>query len=95
MRSEIGRRTVLAGLTAVSAGQVLGQSLPSDPDVVVIGAGAAGMSAARTLLHQGLTCVVVEAASRIGGRTFPLRHPHLFRPCPPLPSSQVHPLWPG
>lgn len=70
MRSEIGRRTVLAGLTAVGAGQVLGQSLPSDPDVVVIGAGAAGKSAARTLLSKGLSCVVLEAASRIGGRTW-------------------------
>ncbi|MCX7374153.1 MAG: NAD(P)/FAD-dependent oxidoreductase [Alphaproteobacteria bacterium] len=41
---------------------------PSDPDVVVIGAGAAGIAAARALAARGLTCVVLEAGSRIGGR---------------------------
>jgi monoamine oxidase len=43
-------------------------------DVVVIGAGAAGIAAARRLREQGLTCLVVEARERVGGRahTIPL-----------------------
>ncbi|MFL5408509.1 MAG: flavin monoamine oxidase family protein [Myxococcales bacterium] len=52
--------------------------LPSAPDVVVIGAGAAGISAARTLLASGLSVAVLEARARVGGRavTVPLRgHP--------------------
>ncbi|MEO0760479.1 MAG: FAD-dependent oxidoreductase, partial [Pseudomonadota bacterium] len=32
---------------------------PSDPDVVVVGAGAAGMAAARRLAEKGLSAVVV------------------------------------
>jgi len=41
---------------------------PSNPDIIVIGAGAAGLSAARELARLGLSCVVIEAAHRIGGR---------------------------
>jgi monoamine oxidase len=37
-------------------------------DLVVVGAGAAGLAAARTALAFGLTVVVLEAKSRIGGR---------------------------
>lgn len=42
----------------------------SDPDVVVIGAGCAGIAAARTLLARGRTCLVLEAAPRVGGRAW-------------------------
>lgn len=39
------------------------------PRVVVIGAGLAGLAAAKALLEQGFTDVtVLEASSRIGGR---------------------------
>ena len=41
---------------------------PTNPDVLVIGAGAAGISAARTLLARGLSCLVLEAGPRLGGR---------------------------
>lgn len=37
-------------------------------DVVVVGAGIAGLSVARGLLRQGLTVAVLEARDRIGGR---------------------------
>ena len=37
-------------------------------DLVVVGAGAAGLAAARTALASGLTVAVLEAKNRIGGR---------------------------
>ena len=39
-----------------------------EADVVVVGAGISGMIAARTLLAAGLTPLVLEADSRVGGR---------------------------
>jgi monoamine oxidase len=42
--------------------------LPADPDVLVIGAGAAGIAAARALLARGLSVAVLEARGRVGGR---------------------------
>jgi monoamine oxidase len=41
-----------------------------DFDVAVVGAGAAGISAASTLRDAGLRCVVLEASGRLGGRAF-------------------------
>jgi monoamine oxidase len=40
------------------------------PDVIVIGAGFAGLTAARELKRQGFNVLVLEARDRIGGRTF-------------------------
>ncbi|WP_343073992.1 NAD(P)/FAD-dependent oxidoreductase [Microvirga zambiensis] len=39
------------------------------PDVVIIGAGSAGIAAARGLLASGLSVTILEARGRIGGRT--------------------------
>ncbi|MET0526851.1 MAG: NAD(P)/FAD-dependent oxidoreductase [Microvirga sp.] len=40
-----------------------------EPDVVIVGAGSAGISAARRLISAGLSVAVLEARDRMGGRT--------------------------
>ncbi|MFJ9246172.1 3-oxosteroid 1-dehydrogenase [Streptomyces sp. NPDC101776] len=72
-----GRRRVLAGGAVAALGVVGGvgeysaraADLPllGTYDVVVVGAGAAGMTAALTAAKQGLSCVVVEKAPTFGG----------------------------
>jgi len=49
-------------------------STPSNPDVVIIGAGAAGLGAAKTLTEKGISFVLIEAQSRIGGRAYVDEH---------------------
>jgi len=39
-------------------------------DAIVVGAGAAGLSAARILQRSGLTFRILEAKNRVGGRAF-------------------------
>lgn len=45
-------------------------SLPGDVDVIVVGAGAAGVAAGRALARAGVRFVVLEARARIGGRAW-------------------------
>ena len=47
--------------------------LPSSVDVVVIGAGAAGIAAARRLAGRNLSVLVLEARARVGGRAHTIR----------------------
>lgn len=44
--------------------------MPTTPDVVVVGAGGAGIAAAHRLRALGLSVLVVEASDRTGGRAF-------------------------
>src|SRR5207344_1064703 len=65
----MNRRRLLSSAT-VSA-LALGLDRPAraaDLDVVIIGAGVAGLAAARTLLAAHKNVLVVEARERIGGR---------------------------
>ncbi len=50
--------------------QVKFAPIPTNPDVVVIGAGSAGLGAARRLIKKGKTVVVIEATDRVGGRAW-------------------------
>ena len=45
-------------------------SLPSEIDVAIIGAGAAGLGAAHALKDSGLSVIVLEARDRLGGRAW-------------------------
>ena len=70
--NRIGRRQflktslsgfALATLPVISFAQ-------SNPDVVVIGAGAAGLSATAHLISKGKSVLCIEAMNRIGGRCY-------------------------
>ncbi|MDH6110097.1 phytoene dehydrogenase-like protein [Kitasatospora sp. MAP12-15] len=52
----------------MTAYDITRRSRPADPDVVVVGAGLAGLAAARALITAGLDVQVLEATERIGGR---------------------------
>jgi monoamine oxidase len=59
-----------AGLavTPLLGARALGAPLPREADIVVIGAGAAGIAAARRIQAANRKVIVIEAASQIGGR---------------------------
>jgi len=67
--TAINRRTFLASAAAFAATPALGQGRSSgDVDVAIIGAGAAGLAAARRVAAAGRRYVLIEAGNRIGGR---------------------------
>jgi monoamine oxidase len=48
-------------------------TLPTEVDVAIIGAGAAGLGAARALEGSGLSVIVLEARGRLGGRAHTIK----------------------
>ncbi|MBX3703372.1 MAG: FAD-dependent oxidoreductase [Steroidobacteraceae bacterium] len=93
----MNRRQLLQGMVAAAlsggyAARLAAQA--ATPDVVVIGAGGAGLTAAKELLRSGRTVLVLEARDRIGGRAFTdtsLGAPW-DRGCSWLHASEVNPL---
>jgi monoamine oxidase len=67
--------------------------MPKNPDVIVIGAGAAGLAAASKLANTGLSVIILEARDRIGGRMFTFRDPACQAPIA-LGAEFIHGLAP-
>jgi monoamine oxidase len=70
-RHPISRRSLLAGAGASLALPYVarGQSA-NDADILIVGAGAAGLAAARECQRLGKSFILVEARDRTGGRVF-------------------------
>ena len=65
------RRTVLTSATAaIATPMFVRPAFAAATDGIVVGAGAAGISAAREMIARGLSVQVIEADGRIGGRVF-------------------------
>lgn len=65
----LNRRSFLAGAAMLASAPTMASAQGAgDVDIVVIGAGAAGIAAARRVLAAKRSVVVIEASDRIGGR---------------------------
>ena len=67
---QFSRRSFLAASAALAARPAAAATAPSSGpfDVVIVGAGAAGIAAARRLAAAGRRYVVIEATDHVGGR---------------------------
>src|SRR5215211_5344894 len=63
------RRGIVAGVASVALIRRVCAST-TDVDIVVVGAGAAGLAAAKQIKASGQSVIVLEARPRIGGRAF-------------------------
>ena len=61
-------KSSLLGLTALTFPNIIKANTDKNYDVIIIGAGAAGLAATNYLIQQGKSVICVEAGNRIGGR---------------------------
>ncbi|HEU0305426.1 MAG TPA: FAD-dependent oxidoreductase [Lysobacter sp.] len=77
-RIDAGRRRVLqgaaSGLLVAGCAQLPKAGAPGDNEVVVVGAGIAGLTAAWRLRQAGVRVRLFEAQGRVGGRMLSLRN---------------------
>ena len=67
----VDRRIFLAGSAALASAPALGAVAASgETDVAIIGAGTAGIAAARKVAAAGRRFALIEASDRVGGRCF-------------------------
>lgn len=64
------RQFLICGILASIAFRAQAFAREVTPDVVIVGGGAAGLSAARALLAGGRIPLILEAAPRLGGRAY-------------------------
>ena len=67
--SALNRRNFIAGSAAMASTQALGAvSASGETEVAIVGAGAAGIAAARKVAAAGRRFVLIEASDHVGGR---------------------------
>src|SRR5262249_34557415 len=66
----LSRRSFLASSIAVVARPTLAIPASSGLDVIIVGAGAAGIAAGRRVVATGRKLAIFEATDRVGGRCF-------------------------
>lgn len=70
MKSSVTRRSLVAAGAMLALPRALRAQALFDTDVVIVGAGAAGLGAARACVRDGKKFVMLEARDRIGGRVY-------------------------
>jgi len=87
--SRLSRRTFVATASATAVSLSIGRRARADDglyDVAIVGAGLAGLHAARIIAEMGADVVVLEASQRTGGRCLTMDRWHLH---PDLGGAQV------
>lgn len=68
---SLNRRSFIAASAALASAPALGAvSASGETEIAIVGAGAAGIAAARKVAAAGRRFVLIEASDRIGGRCF-------------------------